>query len=71
MVQVGVIPSNGIRPAEQLEKPVYKLKSCPRCRGDLAHESDRYGAMWVCCQCGMVEDIPPAPRVTSGQAVAS
>ncbi len=28
------------------------LKSCPRCRGDLQTESDRYGPYIACIQCG-------------------
>ena len=31
---------------------MYRLKGCPRCRGDLAWCVDVDGAYWACLQCG-------------------
>ena len=36
---------------------MYWLKSCPRCKGDLAEEDDIYGKEIMCVQCG----FRPAP----------
>jgi len=33
-------------------------KSCPRCRGDMALEQDKWGSYRVCIQCGYAQDIP-------------
>ncbi len=30
------------------------LQACPRCRGDLVPESDRYGPFVSCIQCGTI-----------------
>ena len=36
---------------------VWKLKSCPRCRGDLFMEKDHYGWYEQCLQCGFLKDL--------------
>lgn len=33
------------------------FRSCPRCSGDMALESDRYGVYRSCVQCGCVRDL--------------
>ena len=33
------------------------LKSCPKCRGDLTLEQDRWGRYRVCIQCGYSDDL--------------
>ena len=30
----------------------WRLKSCPRCRGDLISEDCTYAIVWSCIQCG-------------------
>jgi hypothetical protein len=37
-----------------------RLKSCPRCRGDLALELDHWGWYEQCIQCGYLHDLPDA-----------
>lgn len=32
------------------------FKCCPRCRGDLYEDRDRYGAFIACVQCGYMQD---------------
>jgi ssDNA-binding Zn-finger/Zn-ribbon topoisomerase 1 len=32
----------------------YWLKGCPKCRGDLREESDKFGAYFACVQCGYI-----------------
>ncbi len=36
---------------------MYFLKQCPRCNGDLATDSDQYGEIVSCLQCGYCKDI--------------
>ena len=36
---------------------MYLLKQCPRCKGDLTTDRDRYGQFISCLQCGHCEDI--------------
>jgi len=31
---------------------MFRLKACPRCRGDLRQDRDKYGEYSVCMQCG-------------------
>lgn len=31
---------------------MFKLKACPRCRGDLREDLDKYGEYAICMQCG-------------------
>jgi hypothetical protein len=45
---------------------VVKLKSCPRCIGDVFLEHDRVGAEWVCVQCGYRREIHPISRARAG-----
>lgn len=37
-----------------------KLKSCPRCHGDMVHNTDEYGDYEECLQCGFVRDLEGA-----------
>jgi len=30
----------------------FRLKTCPRCGGDMASFRDKYGAYWGCLRCG-------------------
>ena len=36
--------------------PVY-LKACPRCRGAVAVEKDRWGLYFLCIHCGYLKDV--------------
>lgn len=35
------------------------LKACPKCRGDVAYNEDKYGTFWTCLQCGYLKDETP------------
>ena len=35
-----------------------KLKSCPRCGGDMRIDRDQYGWYEECIQCGYLYDLP-------------
>lgn len=35
----------------------YKLKSCPRCNGDLMIDKDEYGWYETCLMCGYLHDL--------------
>jgi len=37
------------------------FKACPRCKGDLFSDRDRYGQFLCCTQCGYHRDIDPDP----------
>ena len=37
----------------------WRLKSCPRCKGDLFLERDIYGWYEQCLQCGHMKDLDP------------
>ena len=39
---------------------VLYLKTCPKCRGDLATEADAWGRYLFCLQCGWLRDVPMA-----------
>lgn len=39
-----------------------RLKSCPRCRGDLYLTSDWRGKYWCCIQCGYHKDVVSGSR---------
>jgi len=41
----------------------WRLKSCPRCKGDLYLEKDIYGWYEQCLQCGYVKDLDPIYEV--------
>lgn len=41
--------------------PRFVLRSCRRCRGDLALHRDLWGEEYVCLQCGHGEANPPTP----------
>ena len=36
---------------------MFWFKKCPRCNGDLFHESDQYGDFVTCMQCGFTRDL--------------
>ncbi len=36
----------------------FYFKACPRCRGDMYLDQDRYGAYGKCLQCGRIYEIP-------------
>ena len=36
---------------------MYRLKSCPRCQGDLCLEQDHYGEFQSCLQCGYLRGL--------------
>ena len=41
-----------------------RFKSCPRCKGDMISDSDRYGLYEQCLQCGYLRDFEIAlPRL--------
>jgi DNA-directed RNA polymerase subunit M/transcription elongation factor TFIIS len=42
------------------ERMIY-FKACPKCRGDMLPERDSSGEYRHCLQCGMLEDMVPAP----------
>ena len=33
------------------------VKACPRCKGDMFVERDRFGWHWQCLQCGHLRDL--------------
>ena len=39
---------------------MFWFKQCPRCRGDLVTESDRFGDFVTCMQCGLCRDVTNA-----------
>lgn len=53
-----------------------RLKSCPRCKGDMHQNRDMYGHYDECLQCGYMKDIeapdkPASPLTASeGKRVA-
>jgi hypothetical protein len=36
---------------------MFFLKTCPRCRGDMYLENDRYGDYRKCAQCGHIVEL--------------
>ena len=40
-----------------LSSVMLRLKSCPRCRGDLLLEQDLWGRYEQCLQCGYLHDL--------------
>ena len=43
----------------------FRLKACPRCRGDMGQFEDPHGKYWSCMQCGYHEHgavRKPAPK---------
>lgn len=38
---------------------MFKLKSCPRCKGDVMIDHDSNGWYEVCLNCGYERDLPP------------
>lgn len=36
-----------------------RLKSCPKCKGDVRIDRDQYGWYEQCLQCGHVQDLEP------------
>ena len=47
----------------------WKLKGCPRCKGDVFVDEDAYGWYEQCIQCGYAHDL--MATVESGQTVQS
>ena len=41
----------------KLVRPRLRLKSCPRCKGDLALDLDQWGLYEQCIQCGYLHDL--------------
>ncbi|MFC1989542.1 hypothetical protein ACFLVW_03135 [Chloroflexota bacterium] len=37
---------------------MWKLKSCPRCRGDIYIDKELYGWYELCLQCGYLREMP-------------
>lgn len=47
----------------------WRLKSCPRCHGDILIEQEQYGYYECCLMCGYRRDIPVAYlKPTTGNA---
>ena len=44
--------------------------ACPRCRGTMSQDRDRFGAFLECLQCGNVIDLDPLPFATKPELVA-
>jgi DNA-directed RNA polymerase subunit M/transcription elongation factor TFIIS len=42
-----------------------RLENCPKCRGQLLLETDRYGSYQQCLQCGYVHDLQIFPTFIS------
>jgi ribosomal protein L37AE/L43A len=42
-----------------------RLKSCPKCKGDVRIDRDQYGWYEQCLQCGHVRDMEPFTMDTS------
>lgn len=40
-------------------KTRWRLKSCPRCRGDFFLDTDSYSRCWHCLQCRYLEYLEP------------
>lgn len=38
-------------------KAILVLKSCPKCKGDVHTNRDRFGCYKQCLQCGLMEDV--------------
>jgi len=45
-----------------------RLKSCPRCKGDVLLEKDKYGWYEQCLQCGYLRDMETILVVKRQQA---
>ena len=46
---------------------VMKLKSCPRCKGDVMLDRDQYGWYEQCMQCGYLCDVKSIVDVSQPQ----
>ncbi len=42
---------------------MWRLKSCPRCRGDVFLDGDRHSWYEQCLQCGYTRDLPVIVKV--------
>lgn len=51
-----------------MEPGYFLLKACPKCRGDMVVDVDQYGAYKSCLQCGLITELPKAPRKQTGAA---
>ena len=43
---------------------IWRLKGCPRCRGDMVLDRDKWGSYEQCIQCGYLLDVPNAVNAT-------
>jgi len=43
---------------------IWRLKGCPRCRGDMVLDRDEWGSYEQCIQCGYLLDVPNAVKAT-------
>ena len=41
-------------------RKMMRLKSCPKCKGDVMIDRDHYGWYEQCIQCGHISDLPDA-----------
>jgi len=48
-----------------------RLKSCPKCHGDVRFDRDQFGWYEQCIQCGFVRDLEPVALSTPGGGEAS
>jgi len=47
---------------------MFRLKACPRCKGDLVFEQDHWGWYEQCIQCGYLHDLQNEVEVKQRQA---
>ena len=47
-----------------------KHNSCPRCKGTMGRDRDRFGIFLNCLQCGHIIDLKTVPLITSDELVA-
>ena len=50
---------------------MFKLRGCPKCRGDLYASEDVYGAYLACVQCGRHFFVSEIPAGAGGEAPAA
>jgi hypothetical protein len=46
------------RANKNIKPRTIRLKSCPKCKGDVVIDNDHYGWYEQCIQCGHVTDLP-------------
>ena len=57
-VSVGSLSIRELIRRERSALKIFRLKSCPRCKGDLVLERDQWGWYEQCIQCGYLHDLP-------------